>query len=269
MISNVFLDKVLVNDYDGMSFRHFQIIDLYSNIFRVGPTFHKIIEKVSKKPATLFNDSLKKELIEIINDKVPPRLFVLNALDNYPIVEQDIEINFKDNFYKNIDSMNINQLCHLIDRIGDIASKQKISFFGSNNNRPIAYHNLNKVISKSLGYSLVFTIFEKAKKKEYQKIDINKINKNELTNCLKSQCKLYFYLLEGLSDIILNFKEVELDKKSLTYEINKKLDPYFSIIKQEHKLLNTKGKKNTDKWKYLIDRVEIDDLDNYEEEIDD
>lgn len=269
MISNDFLDKLLTNDYEGMSLRHFQIIDTYNTVFKVGSAFHKIIEKINRKPKELFTDSTKKELIEIINDKMPPRLFVLNALDNYPILEQDIEISFKNDFYKNIESMNINQLCHLIDRLDDIASKHKISFFGSNNNRPIAYHNLNKVVSQSLGYSLVFTIFEKNKSKEYQKLDINKINKSRLINCLKNQCKLYFYILEGLSDIILNFKEVDLDKKSLTYEINKKLEKYFSIIKQEHKLLNTKGKKSTDKWKYLIDKVEIDNLDNYEEEVDD
>lgn len=258
MTSNEFLDKLIESKYDEMSFRHFQIMDTYSLVFRFGSKYHQLIEKISKNPSKRFDDETKNELLTIINDKKVGSFFYLNVLDNNPIDEKDCVIKFKETFYSNLDKMNNNQLCHLIDSIGKMSVDHKISFFGSNYNAPVAYHGLNEVISISLGYKLVFGFFGRSKdyRKRYYKININNIKRGLLIDRIKEYCKMYFYLLEGLSETILETKEEELDKKSLTYAFNKKLNKYLSLVDEQHKLLKTKGQKVQDKWKYLLDDIE-------------
>ena len=52
MTNNEFLDKILENNYEGMSFREYQLIDTYNVVFRVNKKYHQIIEKISKNPKT-------------------------------------------------------------------------------------------------------------------------------------------------------------------------------------------------------------------------
>ena len=257
MTSNAFLDKVLASEYSKMSAEDYKVMAAHQEIFDVGAKFSKIVSAIEKSGKEPSEDDRAK-LMEIIESKLPPALFVLNRMDDYTIQEAGYEIDFKARFIENVSRMNNVQICLLIDAIGKVDREHHISIFGSMANEPGAYHAINGVISKAYGLTLVFDVFGRKNERKFENLELSRFDKSQLISAIRVYCKSYFYLLEGISEVILEAKEDELSKYKLTHEINKKLGIYFGIIDKQHELLKQKGKKGGDTLKFMIDRVYAD-----------
>ena len=94
------------------------------------------------------------------------------------------------------------------------------------------------------------------------------LNRDLLVEAIKKYCKLYFYILEGVSEALLEIPEEELELKKTSYAITKKLGIYKNIVETEHKLIAFKGKNEEDSIPMMIDRIDYSDLEEDNEDYD-
>ena len=258
MTNNVFLNNLLTSNYKEMTTREFEILAKYDNIFNLGKKFEQLVNSLKKKET----EEKRNNILEYIEEKIPLKFFILNRLDNYALYEEDCIIDFKSAFYDNLEKMNSVRLCYLIDRMTRLNEKYHINFFGHITNGPIAYHKFNEVISKAYGLKLVFGYFGKgAPTKWFKIIRFDRLDRNLLVQRIKEYTKLYFPILEGVSEYLLNLKDEDLDSRKELLAMNKKMKVYFDIIEREHKVISGEIKEKNRTWKYLIDSREIDDKD--------
>ena len=257
MTSNDFLYLLLTGDYEKMPLEYYKILDKYDNIFKLGKKFSQMVISFQKKET----EEKRQKIAAYIEEKIPLRFFILNRLDNYAIYEGDVVIDFKTRFYYYLNQMDTLRIFYLIDRISRLSEKYKINFFGHRSNEAIGYHKINEVISKAFGLQLVFDFFGRGNKKNFLHLPMYKIDRNLLIETLKEQYKLYFPILEGVSEFILDTKEEDLESRKEVLALNKKMKVYFDIIKREHKVLSGEVKSNNKTWKYLVDGIEVEDAD--------
>ena len=93
------------------------------------------------------------------------------------------------------------------------------------------------------------------------RLNWNGDGKDDQLQRLKDYCVLYFPILEGVSEFILNTKEEDLESRKEVLAMNKVMKPYFEILNREHKILASEGKKRDKSWKFLIKNKEINDED--------
>lgn len=265
MTDNEFLAKILSLEYDDFSNRELEILSTYYYVFDLGKSFVKEYERYIKNNR---DSAIKSRLIELVNKRIPKRFFVLNKLENYGIHENDCEIDFKARFFDNLDKMNNTRLCCLVDKMGKISKDLHISFFGQRRNEPIAYHAINSVVSQTFDLPLVFNIFGRNNLNKYKLINFKDIKRDLLVETIKKYCKIYFYLLEGISETLLEIPEEKLDEKKTSYAITKKLGIYKNIVEAEHRLISYKGKKEEESTPMMIDRIDYSDLEEDNEDYD-
>lgn len=258
MTNNVFLNNLLTGNYKEMTVREFEILAKYDNIFNLGKKFEQLVNSLKKKES----EEKRTKIVEYIEEKIPLRFFILNRLDNYTIYEDDLVIDFKTAFYENLDKMNSIRLCYLIDRMTRLNEKYHINFFGHITNGPIAYHKFNEVISKAYRLNYAYGYFGKgAPSKWFKIIRFERIDRDLLAQRIKEYAKLYFPILEGISEYLLYTKDEDLDSRKELLAMNKKMKIYFDILQREHKVVSGEVKDKNRTWKYLIDSREVEDKD--------
>ena len=256
MTSNKFLENLLNARYKEMTIREYEILATYDNIFNLGKKFQQMVAGIKKKET----EEKRDKIVAYIEEKIPHRFFILNRLDNFAIYEEDLVIDFKSSFHSNIDKMNTIRLCYLIDRMSRLNEKYHINFFGHISNGPIAYHRFNEVICKAYNLKLVFGYFGKgAPSKWFKIIQFERVDRDLLAQRIKEYTRLYFPILEGISEYLLNLKDEDLDSRKELLAMNKKMKVYFDILEREHKVLSGEVKEKNRTWKYLIDSREVPD----------
>ena len=87
-----------------------------------------------------------------------------------------------------------------IDKVLMISDEFKIRFF---RNEEYSLHEINGVISRSLGLTLVFEVFKKCNYKTFLDIPFEHTDKNLMIEVLNTQCVRYLYILKIISEIVL------------------------------------------------------------------
>ena len=257
MITNDFLVKLLESNFEEMTIEELTILDKYDSIFGLGKKYTQLLESLKKKDT----DEKRSKVVDYINEKIPLKYFILNRLDNYAIYEPNVIIDFKTAFHRNLDKMDAKRLCYLVDRISKLNSKYHINIFGHRSNEAIAYHKINEVVCGNYSLTLVFSYFYRDAPRRFQHLPFFRLDRDKLAQRLKEYCVLYFPILEGVSEYILNTKEEDLESRKELLKMNKILKPYFEIIEREHKVLSGDSKKRDRSWKFLIENEEVADKD--------
>ena len=234
------LSFILEKQYDELSIKDINTIAKYPEVFGLGSEFKKIISAVNENNY----DEHKDEVISYINKNILPRFEILSRLDKENINEENLRVSFKDNFYNNLNKMDIIQICILLDQIGVYIkniSKYKYNFFGPKYKIAEFYHEINMIASKACGASMAFIIFSRDNRLRFLKTNYSNYNKEDIINCLKKRVVHNYYILEAISNIVLELDSNDVlsegYKLKLTRKINKVSKLYKDIV-EEHKKKN-------------------------------
>ena len=241
------LNKLLEKDYENLTIEELGVLDKYKETFGLGDEFKKLYEDLIKGENNL--NKIKEEL----ETKLLPRILILENLSKLEINEPELHVNFRGELINNLRKMDNLRICYFIDKVSYQIKENNIRFFGVKRQNEISYHMINKVISDSYNLNLVFEIFEKNSKNKFLHLDVNKFNKEYMIEVLNKYFTCYLYILEIISDVVLNCEEDELSKKTLAFAITKEIKQYLNVIREDKKLFKVKGNRLFRNWSYFIE----------------
>ena len=241
------LNKLLEKDYENLTIEELGVLDKYRETFGLGDEFKKLYEDLIKGENNL--NKIKEEL----ETKLLPRILILENLSKLEINEPELHVNFRGELISNLRKMDNLRVCYFIDKVSYQIRENNIRFFGVKRQNEISYHMINKVISDSYNLNLVFEIFEKNSKNKFLHLDVNKFNKEYMIEVLNKYFTCYLYILEIISDVVLNCEEDELSKKTLAFAITKEIKQYLNVIREDKKLFKVKGNRLFRNWSYFIE----------------
>ena len=241
------LNKLLEKDYENLTIEELGVLDKYRETFGLGDEFKKLYEDLIKGENNL------KIIKEELETKLLPRILILENLSKLEINEPELHVNFRGELINNLRKMDNLRICYFIDKVSYQIRENNIRFFGVKRQNEISYHMINKVISDSYNLNLVFEIFEKNSKNKFLHLDVNKFNKEYMIEVLNKYFTCYLYILEIISDVVLNCDEDELSKKTLAFAITKEIKQYLNVIREDKKLFKVKGNRLFRKWSYFIE----------------
>ena len=209
------LNKILNKDYESLTVKELFLMKKYQKNFSSDKQFLQIIinsnwNKNDETELLYLSDEVKNEVIETLKKELLPRTIILENLSKVDLESEGINSNFNYKFTKSLEKLDSFQICKLIDRISHFMKKNsKLNFFGRKSNGDGVYHELNKVISNSLGLNLVFHIFGKKLLNRYMHLPVDRFDKNEFIEVLSKYCIRHTYILEIIANTISEM-EVEL-----------------------------------------------------------
>ena len=145
--------------------------------------------------------------------------------------------------------MNHLQLGTFIDKVLMVSKEFKVRFF---RNEEYSLHEINGVISKSLGLTLVFEVFKKGEYKTFMEIPFEHTDKNLLVEVLNAQCVRYLYILKIISEVVLATEEGKLTGTKINKNIRDQIADYVKLIKKERKYVKKTGAVPNQTWTYSI-----------------
>jgi hypothetical protein len=119
-------------------------------------------------------------------------------------------------------------------------------------NEEYSLHEINGVVSISLGLTLVFEVFKKGKYKKFLELPYMYINKDKMIETLDNLFVRYFYILKIISDIVLSTEEDQLTGTKINKEIRDQITEYVKIIQKERKKSKQSGAAPKDIWTYAV-----------------
>jgi hypothetical protein len=154
-----------------------------------------------------------------------------------------------------------------INKVLKFRKDNKLRFFRK---AEFSLHEINGVVSRSLGLSLVFEIFKTGKAKNFTAIDYNKIDKALMVATLSNHLVRYLYILEIISRVVLNTEEDKIFGTKINKNIREEILPYVILLDKERKTIAKTGIKPKKTWVYtLCDSINIELADDdYDDEED-
>ncbi len=183
---------------------------------------------------------------------------ILNNLDSNILVIGTSKVNFRELLLENLYRMNILQLCVFIDKVMLITEKDKLHFF---RNKVYSLHEINGVISKSFGLSLVFEVFKPGTYKTFSCINYEQIDKSMMIETIDRNMVRYLYILVNISKTVLTTDENLFGtkiNKTIRYDISE----YVKVIHESKKKIKETGIKPTQSWTYTLcnaDTITVED----------
>ena len=130
-----------------------------------------------------------------------------------------------------------------------VSKEFKVRFF---RNEEYSLHEINGVISKSLGLTLVFEVFKKGEYKTFLEIPFEHTDKNLMIEVLNTQCVRYLYILKIISEVVLATEEGKLTGTKINKNIRDQIADYVKLIKKERKYVKKTGAVPKQTWTYSI-----------------
>lgn len=256
MVIDDLLIKLMNKDYSALTLDELKIIKENDNIFELGSIFN----------AVKIDENSKDKVAKQVANSIPLRLRIIESLDKYPVLYDGKQVDYKALFFENLNRMSVIQTCYFIDTVCKLRAKKKLAFFGNFANDEIVYHEFNLVISKGNGLVFAFQIFGEGKYNNLRFLDVNLeyVDKSSFVEIFERNTRRYFYILNCVAEIILEFKDDAMPKKVSTA---KRIKPFVSAIDDDKKYTTPKGKKLKDNWVYSDDGISeepIDEGDNDE-----
>ena len=250
MVIDEFLVKLMKKDYANLMADDFCVIKDNDSIFGLTKNLDSFKEF----------ERNKDEIIKVVESSIPLRLSIIEKLDENPIIFDRKEIDCRTIFFDNLERMSVIKMCYFIDTICKLRKKKKLAFFGNYANNEIVYHELNMVISKGNGLTLAFQVFGEGKfnNLRFLGVDLAYVDKNGFIDVFKRNTRRYFYILNCVAEIILEYKDEEMPKKVSTA---KKIKSFIEAIDDDKKHTTPKGKKYRESWVYSDDGVMAEPID--------
>lgn len=256
------LNKILCKDYENITIKELFLMKKHQKVFGLDKQFSQVIiknnwNKTDETKLVGLSDDIKNEVIETLKKELLPRTIILEELSKVDLEGEGINSNFNFKFVDSLKKLDNLKLCKFIDRISYYMKKNsKLNFFGRKSNGDGVYHELNKVISDSLGLSLVFQIFGKKFLNRYVHLPVDKFDKNEFIEVLSKYCIRHTYILEIIVNTISELEIEMLEGKKGSFIIGKNVKYYLDIVVEDYVKVFVRSEPNTN---YYTDDLEGDD----------
>lgn len=245
-MGEMFLKKILDKDFEAVTVDELKVIVAHDNIFPISKKDKKALEKIIENGIT---DDNRDKMVAVLKEGLPNSFAILSNLDKYDLVDGEIKIEFRKDLIENLKLMNHLQLGIFIDKVLMVSKESKIRFF---RNEEYSLHEINGVISKSLGLTLVFEIFKKGEYKTFLHIPFEHTDKNLMIEVLNTQCVRYLYILKIISEVVLATEEGKLTGTKINKSIREQISGYVKLIKKERKYVKKTGAVPKQTWTYSI-----------------
>lgn len=245
-MGEMFLKKILDKDFEAVTVDELKVIVAHDNIFPISKKDKKALERIIEDGIT---ESNKDKMVAVLKEGLPNSFAILSNLDKHDLVEGEIKIEFRKDIIENLKLMNHLQLGIFIDKVLMVSKESKIRFF---RNEEYSLHEINGVISKSLGLTLVFEIFKKGEYKTFLEIPFEHTDKNLMIEVLNTQCVRYLYILKIISEVVLATEEGKLTGTKINKNIREQISGYVKLIKKERKYVKKTGAVPKQTWTYSI-----------------
>lgn len=246
---DIFLKKILNKEFSDLTTEELKLIIKYDSIFSLNKKDKIILGKIVENNTL---DVSKDRVDEMLKEKLPNSFMILSTLDKYEISEDRIEISFRKSLFDNLNKMNNLQICIFIDKILAFGKEEGLSFF---RNVDYSLHEINRVVSNAFGLTLVFEIFKPGKYKTFKAIDYNRIDKKQMIETLDSQVVRYLYILEIISQVVLDTDEDKIFGTKINKIIKEQTAEYIKIINKEKNVLKATGMSKKRTWTYKLDNL--------------
>lgn len=259
-MSQVFLRKLLNREFDNLTVEEIELIVNNPEVFYLKKKDAKEVVKYVVKKTVEEN---KSAIAQVLESGLPTAFAIFNSLDQNSVSYGAITIDLREALINNLKKMDNLKLCVFIDKVLKFGKDNKIRFF---RNKDYSLHEINGVISKAFGLSLVFEVFKVGKAKNFLAIDYNKIDKSEMINALNRQLVRYLYVLELIAEVVLNTEENKLFGTKINKSIREAIDDYVFLIQEERKNVARTGIGVKKTWTYtLCNSVSLEVEDNGED----
>ena len=262
----IFLKKLIKKEFSNLTTEELRLIVNNTEIFPLTNKDIKALEKI------INGDSLeenKDKVAFILQEGLPSAFVILSNLDKQGVKEGPLEIDFRKALVNNLNKMNNLQLCIFVDKLLKISKEEKLRFF---KNKDFSLHEINGVISKSLGLSLVFEIFKQGKAKVFTNIDYNKIDKKLMVETINNQVVRYLYILEIISNVVLATDEDKIFGTKINKTIRERAEEYTEIIRKEKSAIKATGVEPKQSWTFTLcnmTNITVEEDDEYFDEEED
>ena len=262
-MSKVFLKKIIDRDFSDLTIDELKAIIASNLVFGLNKKNTKALEKIVETNTLAAN---KGKVSSILHEGLPATIVILSNLDKYEINVGSIDISLRRELLNNLNQMNNFQLCVFIDKVLKFGQEEKIRFFA---HRDLSLHEINGVISKALGLTLVFEIFKAGKPKNFKAIDYNKIDKGLMIETLNKQFTRHLYVLGVIAKAVLDTEEDNLLKTKINKVIKEGITDYLAIVYKENKAVRETGIEPKKTWTYTLCNtftITVEDDDFFEED---
>ena len=245
-MGEMFLKKIIDKEFESLTVDELKVIVTYDSVFTISKTDKKALEKIIEDGIT---ESNKDKMVAVLKEGLPNSFAILSNLDKHDIIDGEIKIEFRKNLIENLKLMNHLQLGIFIDKVLMVSKEFKIRFF---RNEEYSLHEINGVISKSFGLTLVFEVFKKGEYKTFKEIPFEHTDKSLMIEVLNSQCVRYLYILKIISEVVLATEKDKLKGTKINKNIREQIDGYVKLIKKERKYVKKTGAIPKQTWTYSI-----------------
>lgn len=245
-MGEMFLKKILDKDFEAVTVDELKVIVAHDNIFPISKKDKKALERIIEDGIT---ESNKDKMVAVLKEGLPNPFAILSNLDKHDLVDGEIKIEFRKNLIENLKTMNHLQLGIFVDKVLMVSKEFKVRFF---RNEEYSLHEINGVISKSLGLTLVFEVFKKGEYKTFLEIPFEHTDKNLMIEVLNTQCVRYLYILKIISEVVLATEEGKLTGTKINKNIRDQIADYVKLIKKERKYVKKTGAVPKQTWTYSI-----------------
>jgi hypothetical protein len=245
-MGEMFLKKILDKDFETITIDELKVIITHDSVFAISKKDKKALEKIIEDGIT---ESNKDKMVAVLKDGLPNPFAILSNLDKYGLADGEIKIEFRKNLVENLKLMSHLQLGTFIDKVLMVSKEFKIRFF---RNEEYSLHEINGVISKSLGLTLVFEVFKKGEYKTFLDIPFEHTDKSLMIDVLDTQLVRYLYILKIISEIVLATEEGKLTGTKINKDIRNQIANYVKLIKKERKYVKKTGAVPKQTWTYSI-----------------
>ena len=245
-MGEMFLKKILDKDFEALTVDELKVIITHDNVFPMYKKDKKALEKIIEDG---IRDDNRDQMVAILKEGLPNSFDILSNLDKHSLVEGEIKLEFRKNLIENLRLMTHLQLGIFIDKVLMVSDESKIRFF---RNEEYSLHEINGVISTSLGLTLVFEVFKKGDYKTFLDIPFEHTNKDLMIEVLNTQCVRYLYILKIISEVVLATEKDKLKGTKINKNIREQIDGYVKLIKKERKYVKKTGAVPKQTWTYSI-----------------
>lgn len=259
-MSEIFFKKIIDRDFELITGEELKVIIAHDNIFPISKKDKKTLEKIVEDGGLDIN---KDKMVSVLKEAFPNSFAILSNFDKYNLLDSEIKIDFRENLINNLKQMDHLRICVFIDKVLMMSDEFGIRFFRKED---YSLHEINGVISKALGLTLVFEIFQKGKYKVFANIPFDRIDKNLMIEVLNNQLVRYLYILKIISDIVLVTEETKLSGTKINKMIREQIKEYVKIIKKERGTVKKAGAVPKQTWTYSIcglTDIEVDEDDEF------
>ena len=240
-----FLKKLIDRDFNNLTADELSLIISNNKVFGLKKKDLRTIEKLICKGIDINKDKIGQTLEEVL----PDTFSIFNNLDEQGAYGERLSIDLRNTLLSTLKQMNHLQLCVFINKALKFKKDYSINFF-----RKFEYslHEINSVISKALGLSLVFQIFKTGAVKSFTIIDYNKIDKVQMVATLNNQLVRHLYVLEVIARVVLNAEESTLFGTNINKAIREEILSFVPLVQKENKTIKETGVKAPHTWIYTL-----------------